>query len=161
MQTANGRKMVEQAWRKCVAGKWNLGKECLTSDDAFEALMDYMEKDPVLANEICQRTSVVYGLDDAECDDDDDVNKPLEDDNHNTAVPLHDVVQKQLGLDLDFEDDEFMVTSVEKDGRNLIPGSNEENIWAYDDFGEKYGAQNLPVSGGDDDEEERELCTTK
>ena len=75
---------------------------------------------------------VVYGIDDAEGDEvDDDLPDP--------AVPFTDVVSHSLGLNLDFPADRYTVEQVEQVNGQLKISSVEENIWAYNEFGVRFG----------------------
>lgn len=123
---------IWQAWAKCVSGKWSLSVECLTSAESQDALLEYLETDSELAGEIQKRTSVVYGIDDAEGDEEDGLDDP--------AIPFTSVVHHLLKLDLKFPTDQYTVAEAEKIDGELRINSVEENIWAYDDFGVRFGA---------------------
>ena len=69
-------------------------------------MLEYLETDPELAGEIWKRTGVVYGIDDAEGDEEDSLDDP--------AIPFTSVVHQSLGLDLEFPTDQYTVAEVER-----------------------------------------------
>lgn len=101
---------------------------------------DYLDADPVLAAEIRQKTGVVWGVDDAEGDED-------VDDDLDPAISFADVVRNTLDLDLDIPDDPYTSRDVRKVGNGLSVAGSEENVWAYDDFGRQFGKDtDLPMA---------------
>ncbi|KAL1690418.1 hypothetical protein GGG16DRAFT_103070 [Schizophyllum commune] len=138
------------AWRKSgPPGKphLSLSPEWLTSNEAHTALDEYLQNDPTLYEEICNRVGHVYGsfnaaehkLDPAAPNDSD--------------IPLSNVIHDMFGEDVDVSDVEFWygtpltVTECQKgttEGLGLETAGVKEDILMFGDNGECYSAQNLP-----------------
>ncbi|KAJ7722365.1 hypothetical protein B0H16DRAFT_1737746 [Mycena metata] len=145
-QTPEGRKIVQQAWRKCeVPGTdWNLSAECLTGKSSDKALREYLREDSTLATEIANRCGTTH-LDQVlltspsgQASD----NSPLPNaapeesfadfDSHDDSdVPFNAVVRDALGIDVaTLSHGTTFVGS-----RTAQTEEGAEDIWAYTDSG--------------------------
>ncbi|PBK85839.1 hypothetical protein ARMGADRAFT_1087111 [Armillaria gallica] len=123
MTSANGRKIVQKAWEKCQAKEWCLSEACLTDRKTHKALNMYLTTHPEFQQEIENR------MDD-------------------TDIPFESVVHDALGLQVNVGSQLYTISAAdvaENDGE-LVAGNLEEDIWAFDDTGEKWG-ENGNITG--------------
>jgi hypothetical protein len=97
-------------------------------------LNEYLRCHPGLRDEIEKRTGTVHGLED---------NSVQEDDCHDDSdVPSSAVIHDQLGISIsDTTQASNCVMQARKDGDHggLVADDDEENVWTWDDSGEKWG----------------------
>lgn len=151
-----------QAWKKCVVpGKpqYDLSYENLTSHATRKALRAYLKQDSVLAEEIKAR---IGSCDlpnlpgDASSDARAEEEEEEEDDGDDTDVSLGAVIEAALGKGLVAPVRSHLeVERVEADADNplaLTAATEEEDVWAYNDQGQKWSTIGLPAEGGMDGE---------
>ncbi|KAL1697941.1 hypothetical protein EV121DRAFT_297741 [Schizophyllum commune] len=145
-----GRNLGKRAWAQ--SGPPNkpdccLSAEYLTSDAAYEALDQYLQRDPTLFNKIKDCVGHVYSTFDAE------EHKigidPLSLDDSN--VPLPAVIWETFGnvdpTDIAlFYGQPLTVDEYHADGGGLAAAGGEEDILMFDARREHYSGQNLPTS---------------
>lgn len=138
---------MRQAWEKCEVKDFNLSSECLTSKRARDALNPYLQSDRELREEIFNKLGEVHGINNAEDDDPDDPDPSKIDDaaydyDDDTAIPLQDVIQHELGITIETDavQSDLTVRATQRDPETafLTPATCEENIWAYNRAGDRF-----------------------
>ncbi|GJF00737.1 hypothetical protein PsYK624_170370 [Phanerochaete sordida] len=97
MDTSHGRSIVQRAWEKCSASKWNLLEAVVTSREAKMAYHEYLKRDTVLADEIRGKIGDIDGLLGFQPQEEGDELGIGYDD---TDVPLRSVIRDALDLAL-------------------------------------------------------------
>ncbi|KAF8983362.1 hypothetical protein BDQ17DRAFT_1336533 [Cyathus striatus] len=119
---------------------WCLSAECLTSQAAQDALSEYLIHDSTLYNKIRARLGTVQGFQDSSPSNENDIDHLTHDD---TDIPLHAVIQATVGcaLGADANHASFVITHFTQgeDGTGgLIAAGLDEDLWQFDDSGERW-----------------------
>jgi hypothetical protein len=144
-----------QAWEKSTAKDWCLSETCLTGRKAQSALRDYLQQDSTLHEEIQVQCGKVEGLDSDSVPAEADIEDYAMDD---SDIPLREVISDTVGLDLPphielNSNTAFLVTSVIKDAEGgLVPGADDEDVWSYNDMGEKWAEMGEIILGEENNE---------
>ena len=127
----------------------------MTGRKAHSALNEYLNTDPTLQKEVKKQCSKVEGLrSPKEVPAEADIDDYSVDD---TDIPLSAVITATVGstsIEPSTYDEVngrygFVVGQVTKDSEGqLVPATVDEDIWAYDEKGEKWGTNgNIPFNG--------------
>ncbi|KAJ7173829.1 hypothetical protein C8R46DRAFT_1032050 [Mycena filopes] len=151
-QTPEGRKIVQQAWRKCEVPDtdWNLSVECLYGKDSQKALRSFLLEDAVLATEIANRCGATHlnqvlmtpadNKSETALQEEDRGHFETEDD---SDVCLFTVVSESLGIQPDVKDFSELgpissTAARSPTSEGLVARDESEDMWAYTDDGVRW-----------------------
>ncbi|CAK5261843.1 unnamed protein product [Mycena citricolor] len=149
LKTSEGRDLIKQAWAKCVVPDktYDLSYETLTSRASRKALREYLKTDRILADEIKARCGAI-DLPDLPADitttkevDEADLDRDAEGEGlvDDSALSTEAVIAHIFSKDTAEKADGHAVRSV------LTPTIDEEDVWAYNNAGEKWSVIGPPM----------------
>ncbi|KAJ2934644.1 hypothetical protein H1R20_g2448, partial [Candolleomyces eurysporus] len=136
LQGWKGREIVQNAWKRCIVGNYNLGEECLQSKHTKAAYREYLKKDDTLRKEIEGKLGENFldkdNLEEMQAEPEsqvDDFDDPEE-------IPLDTIIERDTGVHGPFNiaSSRFCLQR-EALGSDLQPIADSENIWAYHEDG--------------------------
>lgn len=148
----------------CKAKQWDMSAESLTSAEADRALSTYLAKDAILRDEVSRHHQTVDALSTLA----NDVNEPGETDDHvinDSDIDIADLIKAVAEIDLtptqaaaiavpgaQTVQSELVKPRSQSNpyGAGLGASGAYESMWAWDDKGEMFGEERMPVQAGDE-----------
>ncbi|KAK6995995.1 hypothetical protein R3P38DRAFT_3371366 [Favolaschia claudopus] len=148
-QSAEGRQIVQQAWRKCeVPGTaWNLSIDCLYGKDSEKALREYLREDQTLAVEIANRCgtarlSAFLAENPTALTEEEEGNFHTNDD---SDVGLAILIKDALGVEVAAVEGSFScnapttnLAALCDSNDGLVAADEGENMWFYTESGQRW-----------------------
>ncbi|CAK5275046.1 unnamed protein product [Mycena citricolor] len=149
-KTSAGHDLIKQAWAKCIVPEktYNLSYETLTSRTSRKALREYLKTDRILAEEIkarCGSVNLPLLPNDLPANRQDVPEGDLDADGHGDGISDDADVPVEAVIQHVFSDSEPKASDGDEGTTTLSSNRDEENIWAYNDKGEKWAVAGPPT----------------